>query len=600
MKAIINHLYKVVDIIDDGTGDDKIDIPADVQRIKPGVFARCPNLRTIRISILTTQIDNCAHQITELFKDNTGIAQVTDVIINISPAVVEKFWDYVFPINDGLLGAIVTVFPNVHGIQVVNSSKRSYRLYIDVTADTVAYYQRIAITLHGAYRFDIHIPDLAGITPLLNAQDLLVSIYETPISASYRNTHDFFGERAQAEQALKNLLLIPMYADALLQSMYEEWCKSNTGWLKSHYKGIFLDAIELLDSMDGFIVRAFERYQTFSVPNASTYEQYIDAARKYDRTILLSYLLDEYNRRFDAKAISARKEKRAIREVMDPCSVSAMRRTLRFSMTPNKEEVCIIGLKNNMQHDNLVIPSHIADSPVTTLREKCFAADDIGAVDLSQCSQMQHIPSECFNHCGLSLITLPPNLLDIEELAMAHCSSLQRCILPDGLQSIGNFAFQGSGLNYVTTPASLRVIGRCAYSYTTTCTAAHITGAPYMDHSVFQGSAVQYCQLDGVTAITNRTFADCTSLATVIAPKAQAIDHEGFVNCASLETIVLSGDIIYVAHDAFGGALHIKRILLVGGGENAATEKAALFPPHLRSIVRAYDPVSDSVYLRNI
>lgn len=609
MKAIINHAYKVIDIINDDRSNEAVDIPADVQRIKPGVFAGWPNLRKVRISIYADRVPYIKDHISKLFDDNAGIEQITDVVINITPSISDAHWygHVTFTINEALLATLVETFPNISKIEVTNVSKRKFIYTITLTSATVAYYQRIGISLNDGLivlyelRRQGNNYGISSIASALNTQDLLVSIYRTPITNSYK-TERYFQSGAIAAQALNNLLLIPGYAASLLDSSDEDWRKANLAWLKAHYKAIFLDAIQYLDSMDGLIVRVFALYQKISTSNASTYEQLIESARKYNRTILLSYLLDEFNHRFDASVLATRKEERAISEVMDPYSVSAMRRTLRFSVAANKEEVCIIGLKTKGdQHDNLVIPSRISGIQVTTLREKCFAVEEnIGAIDLSQCNLMRHIPSECFSGCaGLSVITLPPNLLDIEELAIAHCASLQICALPDGMQSIGEFAFSGSGPNYVTTPASLRVIGRCAYGYSK-CTAAHIKGAPYMDHSVFQGSAVQYCQLDGVTAITNRTFADCTSLATVIAPKAQAIDHEGFVNCASLETVVLSGDIIYVAHDAFGGALHIKRILLAGGGDNAATEKVALFPPHLRSIVRAYDPVRDSVYLRNI
>lgn len=64
---------------------------------------------------------------------------------------------------------------------------------------------------------------------------------------------------------------------------------------------------------------------------------------------------------------------------------------------------------------------------------------------------------------GLRKITINAPISAIPAEAFYHCGNLQEVILPEGLESIGNSAFCGSGLVAVTIPASVKTIGDYAF-----------------------------------------------------------------------------------------------------------------------------------------
>jgi hypothetical protein len=95
--------------------------------------------------------------------------------------------------------------------------------------------------------------------------------------------------------------------------------------------------------------------------------------------------------------------------------------------------------------------------------------------------------------------------------------------IPDGVTSIGNFAFEDcTSLTSVTIPDSVTSIGNFAFYYCTSLTSVTIG--------------------NGVTSIGSHAFSDCSSLTSVtIGNGVTSIGNNAFFDCSSLSIINYCG-----------------------------------------------------------
>lgn len=192
----------------------------------------------------------------------------------------------------------------------------------------------------------------------------------------------------------------------------------------------------------------------------------------------------------------------------------------------------------------------------------------------------------------LKKIILPSGLKEIERNAFAYCKALEEIELPDGLESVGTFAFTGTALNKVIVPESVRRLQagsfmdcqnleevRLPASETDIDSSAFIgcsslisiTIPPYISHMLvlhrcrslreihiqapisqipdycFSGCASleEFNVPDTVTEIAGEAFRDCTSLRKLVIPaKTKTVNsRKPFFGCNALEHIVLKSAI---------------------------------------------------------
>ncbi|HOO06590.1 MAG TPA: leucine-rich repeat protein [Ruminococcus sp.] len=97
---------------------------------------------------------------------------------------------------------------------------------------------------------------------------------------------------------------------------------------------------------------------------------------------------------------------------------------------------------------------------------------DIGDYAFYQCSNLnsvtlpsglENIGSYAFYNCkGLSSISIPGTVKTIDDRAFYYCN-IRRLTLEDGIETIGNYAFAENTINTIDIPASVKVIGECAF-----------------------------------------------------------------------------------------------------------------------------------------
>lgn len=130
-----------------------------------------------------------------------------------------------------------------------------------------------------------------------------------------------------------------------------------------------------------------------------------------------------------------------------------------------------------------------------------------------------NIGNLAFYGTNLTYISIGKDVASIGDDAFLMCSSLTSISIPEGVTEIGNEAFYNcTGLTSVTLPSSLKSI----------------------DYSAFYGcqSLISVSMSDGVTSIGNDVFRNCTSLSSITFPASiTSIGRSIFYGCTNLTTV---------------------------------------------------------------
>ena len=195
-----------------------------------------------------------------------------------------------------------------------------------------------------------------------------------------------------------------------------------------------------------------------------------------------------------------------------------------------------------------------------------------------------------FYECtALSSVTIGSGVTYIEDNAFYKTTALTSVTLGESIQTIGNCAFQYSGITELVIPNSVRNVYSAAFNYCTSL--ASITfgsGLTYIGNSAFEsctalteitipGSvatidyyAFRYCTSlttvefsEGTTAIYDYAFDGCTALASVTFPNSlTSIGSESFRYCSSLTSVTLPEALVSLGSEAFRGCTSLTEIVI--------------------------------------
>jgi hypothetical protein len=189
-----------------------------------------------------------------------------------------------------------------------------------------------------------------------------------------------------------------------------------------------------------------------------------------------------------------------------------------------------------------------------------FAGTNVGSVTIPD--SIASIPSYAFQGCReLTSVTLGSGVTEIPTYAFSTTPKLETITIPgnvktielrafdkagtegagftvvfeEGLTTISNEAFYGSGLVSITSPASLTSIGTSSFY-----------ACERLISIDFSASAI--------TSMTRTAFRNCTSLASVTLPAGLTeIGNNAFHSCTALTQISLPSGLLTVVDGAFNG-----------------------------------------------
>ncbi len=161
-----------------------------------------------------------------------------------------------------------------------------------------------------------------------------------------------------------------------------------------------------------------------------------------------------------------------------------------------------------------------------------------------------------FSKSHLASIAIPNSVTAIEASAFMDCSSLAAANLPEYVTTIGQFAFSGcSSLTGVTLPNSVTSIGSYLFSDCTSLTAITFSSSlKSIEANMFDGCTglTQIEIPNTITKIGNDAFNRCKNLASVTIPNSVTeIGDNAFSNCASLTSITLPKSLKKIGKQSF-------------------------------------------------
>ena len=142
----------------------------------------------------------------------------------------------------------------------------------------------------------------------------------------------------------------------------------------------------------------------------------------------------------------------------------------------------------------------------------------------------------------IKYVTLPDGLTSIGDYAFRDCVGLTSITIPEGVLSIGIKAFSCcKGLTSITIPNSVITIGSSAFEV---CSSAR---------SLTIGNSL--------TTIGNSAFSCCQSLTTITIPNSvKYISGYAFMTCSNLTSVTIGTSVTSIGSSAFYGCSKIKEV----------------------------------------
>ena len=145
-------------------------------------------------------------------------------------------------------------------------------------------------------------------------------------------------------------------------------------------------------------------------------------------------------------------------------------------------------------------------------------------------------------------VQLHSGITNIAVAAFSGCTGLQSIVIPASVECIGNGSFYGcSGLTNLTIEAGVKLIDSGAFLGCSALTSVVIPGSvervadmAFWDCVALSSLTIEY----GVKAIEEFAFCGCSSLVNVTLPKGLEIERYAFVDCTSLKSVNISGNVV--------------------------------------------------------
>ncbi len=175
------------------------------------------------------------------------------------------------------------------------------------------------------------------------------------------------------------------------------------------------------------------------------------------------------------------------------------------------------------------------------------------------------VDSNVYNINCTGEVVLPDGLTSVGDYAFSG-SKLTSIIIPSSVTSIGSYSFYDSALESLTIPSSVTSIGYNAFYNAKALTSIEIpSSVTTISESAFQGAAslTSIVIPEGVTTIENNTFLGATSLESVTIPSSvTSIGDCAFFNTKALTSITIPSSVTSILARAFYGASSLTSITI--------------------------------------
>lgn len=269
------------------------------------------------------------------------------------------------------------------------------------------------------------------------------------------------------------------------------------------------------EAIDRNSVRLLEicaKYGWLKIPRIR--DAVIEYSQKKDRPECTAWLLEFKNRTADLAAEQTRAEKKMLRELnADPNSLTELRKIWKFEKRGDGT-VIILGYKGD--RIEITVPEKIGGDTVTALGEYAFSpyANRIRA-DRRALRK------------AITKVILPDTIESIGEFAFFQCRSLTRIELPESLTAVSKGMLDITGLERIVIGGNVKKIGGVAF---------------------WGCRDLRYVKLcEGVAEIDVAAFYNCGNLEIIELPRSLekappcTMTESPFWNCVKLTAVVYKG-----------------------------------------------------------
>ena len=217
---------------------------------------------------------------------------------------------------------------------------------------------------------------------------------------------------------------------------------------------------------------------------------------------------------------------------------------------------------------------YITASGATTIPEGFCKTGDNNNTALQEVILPEGITSigeRAFQSCTtLKSIQLPKKVTKIGKYAFINCRQLTNIQLPDGVTEIGEYAFiDCSSLTEISIPTGVTKIGERTFQSCANLTSIQLpeTVTEIGNQAFSQCKSLTKINIpEGVTEIGESTFASCTNLTSIQLPEGLTeIGSYAFVGCSSLKEINIPKGVKTIGERTFGGCENLTSIQLQEG-----------------------------------
>ena len=215
------------------------------------------------------------------------------------------------------------------------------------------------------------------------------------------------------------------------------------------------------------------------------------------------------------------------------------------------------------------IKTGVVESGITHLGARTFVlAPNLNSVELPD--SLISIGESAFNQSGLTSLELPQNLKTIGKNAFWHGNLSGKLNIPESVETIGDFAFDQNKLTEVNLPTGLKTLGAGAFKANPLAAMPEIPLGITSLTSTFQ-NCTELKEIDIPSHVTtlDKTFMGCTGLTTVTIPETVESYIGLFNGCTNLTSAVIESKATDIggkndnnAYGVFGGCSSLESVVV--------------------------------------
>ena len=203
--------------------------------------------------------------------------------------------------------------------------------------------------------------------------------------------------------------------------------------------------------------------------------------------------------------------------------------------------------------------------------EQCTYNSETGEGKWAYTGTITKVKPSAFNgETELQSITLPEGIISIGDNAF-NMSGLESIVLPESLIEIEQVAFSKTNLTEIVIPANVEVLGNSAFAYSD-------SGNSPLQKVVFEGNKIQTIDIltftncdnlqnidlpEGLTSIKYNAFDGCTALTSITIPNSVTeIGEAAFVFCTGLTEAIIGDGVKTIGERAFAECKALKTVVI--------------------------------------